>query len=194
MRVIAALLLAASLMAGCNSVKVQTGPATEEVRTERSNSTASGLRANFARNLEQAAQADKGLILRNFMDSASHRILGFGQQVAGEWHSGNRGRGEEISADEMRTVIDNTIRTERPVLDSYEDIIDYGISHLEEQRSYDDRVVEQFRQLRRRYEGIYSSVFFPNGTVADYEDTLTDQQLQLDSELRELDQTLATFR
>ncbi|HQL23884.1 MAG TPA: hypothetical protein PKY95_05645 [candidate division Zixibacteria bacterium] len=153
--------------AGCGAVRIETG-ATPEEETARSESQASALRRTWAQTFDQADRLRRADLLKTHLDSTSARLILVGRQFAGEWRDGNRGRGQVIPAEEFRRVIDNSIAKDRPILQAWEDNLEYGWEWVRDSSRFDSGRIGLFEEFVRHYYDVYSAVFLPQADAETY--------------------------
>ena len=90
------------------------------------------------------------------------------------------GRGQVVSDAEMRDVITNSNLTQQPLTQAYEESIDYGIEQIKLSQGIDPTLLKQLQDYRDHIYKVYNGVFFPKGTVTEYDGRLSD--LQTDGE------------
>ncbi len=185
--------LIAMLVAGGCGVKVQTGQTPDEA-VESSDRRADIMRREWASQLATASPLMKANMVATRIDSTAALFLGFGQQVIDEWLKANRGRGVEVPASEMREVVDAWIGTQRPIIDAHEDNINQGMREVEATSYFDRPILDKLRDMVRQYDAIYSAVFFPNGTVDDYNDALIRERTVLYELSEEVHRDLERYR
>ena len=172
-----------AVTAGC--VKIETGPETREQRTETSTLRARDFRVNWAGRFDPAEPARKADMLKNLVDTLSIRYINYGQRVVDEWSTGNAGRGTEIPDSEMREVVAQWNESEMPMLEAYEEVIEYSINDIKRTNHFDAQVLELFDRNIEMFYKVNSAVFYPSGTVDDYSYNLGElnadfQELSLD--------------
>jgi hypothetical protein len=161
--------------ASCSSIKIESGTTVEEMAA-KNEFRSKEIRGNWA---EQLARAEndgvRAIMVKAHIDSVSSMIRGYGYKVADEWRRGSAGRGEIIKDSEMRQVVDAWVAAQKPILQAYEDNMEYGINLLREKRNFGlltDEVGALFDSLALNYYDTYSTVFYPNRSVEDYENGL----------------------
>ncbi len=188
--VLAVALLGAGL--GCG-VRIQTGPASEEQQTERAEVTGKDQRISWKNRFDGASQRQRVVYLKFFIDSTSANYFQYGMNIADEWRKGEEGRKAEISADEMRQTIDNSIANQRPVLEANDDVVDYAMGRIKEDAFFDRATMDIISQLRDGYFSMYDVVFLPNGTREEYLDRLYAEQSRLQNLSKELEDDLGRY-
>jgi len=155
-------------IAGCG-VTIQTGPQTAEEATQSSEVQARTMRARWMNQLEAAQPVEKVTMLTVLIDSVSSLYTGYGYDVADQWRQGNEGRGENISDAEMREMVQRWTKTQQPLLQSYEDVIEFALEHIRKDNFFDETTDGLIMSLAEQFYEVYSRVFYPVGTLADYE-------------------------
>jgi hypothetical protein len=184
-------ILAVSL-AGCG-VRVQTGPASDEQQTERSEVTGKNQRIVWKNRFDAAPARQRLAFLKDYIDSTVANYFRFGQNIADEWRKGEEGRSEAISGDEMRRRIDATLTTQRPILEANDDVVDYAMGRIEEDRFFDRVTMEIVRRYRDGYFHVYDVVFLPAATRQEYLDRLYSEQSRLENLSREVGNDLGRY-
>ncbi|MBU0984435.1 MAG: hypothetical protein KKA42_11230 [candidate division Zixibacteria bacterium] len=185
-----ALLLAT---AGCSSINIQTGPPTVEEQKQHSSERGKGLRSEFANQLNSASPIMKARMVKQFTDSISARFIDFGYIVADEWQNREVQSGSPLSGATVRQWVDKMVERDRPVLDSYDDILEYGLDQIRLTERFDTRTLELFTKQREMYYEMCSAVFYPNGTREDYEDRLHAVEASVNQVSRDLTTDLSRY-
>lgn len=178
---------------GCAGIKVETGRTADE-EVAASETQASDMRRNFAQAFDAANEINRALLLKQHIDTVCSRLVSIGQQFAGEWRNGNQGRGQEIPADEMRQVIDNSITRDKPILKAWEDNLEYGWEYVRDSSRFDDQVIRVFDSMVQQYYSTYSAVFFPDSDVVEYSGGLDRVDIEMKNLSRDLDLALGRYR
>ena len=174
----------ALVMTGC--VNIQTGAETEEQLTQSSELRGRDFRVTWVNRFTGMAPVEKGQMYNDLIDSVSSVYLRYGFTIVGEWQKGNAGRGQLIPDAEMQKVVEASVRTQKPMFQSYEDALEYAYRQLDESGTYSASDMEIFKRHLDELYRIYSVVFYPSGTVDDYEMALRD----LESNQRSLSQSV----
>jgi hypothetical protein len=187
---IAAVILA---VAGCSAIKIETGRTAEE-QAAVSSSQASELRRNWARSFDSATETSKAALLKQHIDTTSARLVYIGRQFAREWDNGNRGRGAAIPAADFQRVIENSLAKDRPILQAWEDNLEYGWDWVRDSSRFDSRVKGLFGEMVDQYYDVSGVVLFPKGDVETYTADLDRVQDNTESLSRELAGELERYR
>jgi hypothetical protein len=163
-----ALLAFMGALAGCTSVKIQTGPPTDEEYTQQSEVQAKQLKSDWYQRLNGATPLDQLRLIRTFVDTTAARYLRFGENVADQWRQGNDSQPTPVPASDMRTAVDNTLKTDMPVIKAHEEILEYGVDEILRSGYFDPEIEKLLKQQRDLFYDVYSAVFYPSGTVDDY--------------------------
>jgi len=174
----------ALVMTGC--VNIQTGAETEEQLTQSSELRGRDFRVTWVNRFTGMTPVEKGQMYNDLIDSVSSVYLRYGFNIVGEWQKGNAGRGQLIPDAEMQKVVEASVRTQKPMFQSYEDALEYAYRQLDESGTYSASDMEIFKRHLDELYRIYSVVFYPSGTVDDYEMALRD----LESNQRSLSQSV----
>mgnify|MGYP000968223641 CR=1 FL=1 len=187
---LAALLI---VTAGCGSIKIETGRTAEEETIVRA-SEASELRRTWARSFDSAAEFDKAALLKQHIDSVSARLVYIGRQFAREWDNGNRGRGQVIPAADFQRIIENSVAKDRPILQAWEDNLEYGWEWVRDSSRFDSRVQGLFGEMVQQYYDVYNVVFYPRSDEKAYGAELDRAQDATESLSRQLARELDRYR
>ena len=181
------------LTMGCSSVRIQTGPPTEKQATAASEDRGQGMRSKWADQLGRARPMEKMWMVRQLIDSTGALLLRIGRQISQQWSEGEVGRGQEIPPDEMRGVIEASFRTDQPLLDAYDEMVDYGVDEVRLTRHFDETTIGYLTELRDHYDRIHGEVLYPSlGRVA-YEDNLLDLGYEAERLSAQLKQDLERY-
>jgi len=162
----------AVVLCGCQSIKIHTGPPTDDEATAQSADRGSQVRSEWADRLRRASVAQQAALLKNFVDSTSARYIRYGYQIADMWRDESDRRGTEIPVADIRQIIDASTSTDLPLFEAYEDVLEYGIDGIREARFFEPRTEELLIRYRDHYLEIYSAVFYPNGSQEEFESRL----------------------
>lgn len=185
---------AAIIAAGCSSIRIETGQTPEEAAAG-AESQASEVRRTFARAFDGATgEQVKAAMLKQLIDTSAARLITVGRSFAREWEAGNEGRGQVISADDFRQIIQNSIAKDQPILQAWEDNIEYGWEYVRDSSRFDERVKGKMRDLVDQYYGVYSAVFYPKTDVVEYREELYRVEEETWSVSRELQELLERSR
>ena len=124
------LLIAGLCLTGCG-VNIETGPPTADERSRTSEVRGKGVRSDWVNRFELATVSTKGMMFKTFVDSVSSRYIEYGYSVSDQWRQGNEGRGQEVSDTEMREMVARWTETEKPLIESYDDVVEYAIVRAE---------------------------------------------------------------
>ncbi|MBD3404447.1 hypothetical protein GF420_16265 [candidate division GN15 bacterium] len=186
-------LLAIIVMASAGCVKVETSSAGPEQRTQSAENTAADLRSDWARRLDGATGPETAGMLGRQVDAITSRYVDYSRRVADEWRKGNDGRGQPIPDTEMREFVQGWVSTEQPILTAHDDMVEYAYAQLREGREVDESTIEVTRRLIESYYELYTAVFFPTGTVVDYEYTVGEARSDIEEILTELELDLNRY-
>jgi len=184
-----------TLIIGCVSVScvnIETGQTPEEAR-ESSESKASSIRSEWATRFESAQPLERARLLAGFLDDISSRYIDYGYRVVDSWREAQEGKGGEIPANEMRRMVGKWTEKEKPVLRANEDNIEYGLQRFKDTGFFTQSSLDLMSQIVSQYYEIYNVVFLPGGTVDDYEDSLGQNQRQMESLLTDFKNELENY-
>ncbi|MCD6250557.1 MAG: hypothetical protein J7J98_09530 [candidate division Zixibacteria bacterium] len=178
-------------LCSCQSIKIRTGPPTDDEATVQSADRGSQVRSEWADRLRRATLPQQATLLKGFVDSTCARYIRFGYQIADTWRDESDRRGTEIPVADIRQMIDASTRTDLPLFEAYEDVLEYGIDGIREARFFQPRTEDLLIEYRDHYLEIYSAVFYPNGSQEEFESRLRmlrtrseDLSLKLEEELQ----------
>ncbi len=185
------LLIAA--LSGCG-VKIQTGPETPERAREAGETRGHDLKVTWAEQLRTADGIGKLTMTHSLIDSVIARYLGYGHEVTRQWREGTAGRNQEISDVEMRKVVAQWSLNDKPILEAYEDMIEYGVDEIEHAGQINSGPLDLLKSLREQFYKIYSAVFYPTGSPDQYEESLRDLETEAHRLSRDLHQQTESLR
>jgi|WetSurMetagenome_2_1015567.scaffolds.fasta_scaffold379722_2 hypothetical protein len=188
------MLLLAGMITGCSSVHIQTGPPTDSELTAQTEDSGRRFVATWADRLQNASPLQQADMLRFFMDSTTARYLRFGEQVNGTWRDEGKRRGSQVPVEEIRKMVERSTQIDLPMLEAYEDVLEYGVDLIKEQKSLEPSVAEKLIEYRDLYIEIYSGVFYPNGTREEYENLMQSLGVRAQEMSRELEISLDKLR
>jgi len=187
------LLIAGLCLTGCG-VNIETGPPTADERSRTSEVRGKGVRSDWVNRFELATLSSKGMMFKTFVDSVSSRYIEYGYSVSDQWRQGNEGRGQEVSDTEMREMVARWTETEKPLIESYDDVVEYAIERIRETGQFDQGTEDILQKMVDNYYKVYNSVFFPSGSVADYEYRLAQLQTGTEEISRQVQDALQVYR
>lgn len=176
-------IVSVTIITGC--VKIETGQTLEEA-TESNELRAKHIRSEWAVQLNNATPLQTAELVQMQVDSVAAMYLRYGFKIVDEWRKGNEGRGQLIEATEMRQVVDAWVASQRPILDAYEDNLEFGLGKIREYRFFDQKTLALFEKMGEQLYAVRSVVFYPNRDVEFYESRLTESQKASESLSREL--------
>lgn len=188
------LVFSLSLLAACSSVRIHTGPPTEKQATETSEERGRGLRSQWADQLGRAQAMDKIWMVRQFIDSTDALLIRIGRQIADQWNEGEIGRGRQIPASEMREVISASVSTDQPLLEAYDDMVDYGVQEVRRTNFFDQETINLLLDMRDHYDKTHGEVLYPGLDRPAYEDNLLTLTLEAERLSALLEQDLRRYR
>jgi uncharacterized protein YceK len=184
--------LAAALI-GCQSIKIHTGPPTDEESIAYSTERGSKIRSEWTDRLRGISVPQQAVLLKTFMDSTSASYMRYGFQIANKWRDESDRRGSEIPVADIRQMIENSTRTDLPLFEAYEDVLEYGLDGIRESRFFERRTEEMLLRYRDHYLDVYSAVFYPNGDREEFEDRLRTLQRQSENLSLDLEEVLRRY-
>lgn len=169
---------------GC--VKVQTGSETPDQLVDSAATRGRDFRVTWVNRFTGVTPIEKATMLRELVDSLSASYLRYGYNVARDWRSGNDVRGQLIPDSEIRQVIDKSNASQRPLMKAYEDVLEYSLQQIKESRFFRSDTEDLMQRHIDGFYEVHSSVFYPSGTVNDYEYRMDEARKAEESLGREL--------
>lgn len=182
-----------SLNVGCSAVKIETGQTREEA-VESSRERSSLVRSQWAQQVNAADPVGKVELLIGHVEATMERYFGFADEIKYQWQQAEDGRGQQVSSDEMRKMIEAWSVTQRPVLDANDDNLEYARRQALASNYFGPEFKERLDGLCDRYYDAYSSIFYPSGTLAAYSDGLLRAERELDRQIELTQDALASYR
>jgi len=177
-------------LAGC--ISIETGQTPEEA-VASSEARAGHIRSQWANRLNSATPREMADMLLDHVRDVTDRYLAYGADVASRWREGSSGRGQDISASEMREFVAAWIEAEKPLLTAWEENLEYGLERIVESGFYDETSRNLFQRLVDSYYDVYSVVFFPSSTAVDYESKLYRVKFERDRAIEDLENEVAKY-
>ena len=177
-------LLAVGFFAGC--VNIQTGSETPDQLEESAANRGKDFRVTWVNRFTGATPVEKADMLRDLVDSLSANYLRYGYKVAGDWRSGNEVRGQLIADSEIRDIIDRSNQSQQPLMKAYEDVMEYSLQQIKDSKFFGASTVTLMQDHIDQFYDVNSAVFYPSGTVDDYEYRLDGAKKAAESVSREL--------
>jgi len=185
-KIIFNLLLAAIITASSCGVKFETGQTKEEAQAS-SQITANKIKSDWARLINNSSPQEVGFHLKTHLENISIKLIEYGFRLAEKWQEGNEGRGSAIPDNEMRTVIENWISGDEPIINAWEDNIDYARQRLVEDGFYTQETTASFDKMIEHFNTVYNTVLFPEGDVFKYEDQLMVMKSETEKQIRKVE-------
>ena len=158
----------------CSSIHIKTGPPTDTELTQESEDRGRQLRIKWSDQLQQASPVQQASMMRSMIDSTTAQFVRFGYQVLDMWRTESDRRGTQLTAKEVREAIERTNQFDMPLLDAYEDVLEFGVELVISGKFFDSQVKDKLMDYRNLYYDVYSAVFFPSGGLEEYERKLVD--------------------
>jgi hypothetical protein len=181
-------------LSACSSIHIKTGPPTDEETMQQSEEQGRRFRVTWTDRLQKAGPVDRTEMMRGLLDTTTSRYLGFGHQIADWWRDENDRRGAEIPVEQVRPVVERSSQFDLPLLDAYEDVLEYGVQSVVEEKFFDDTAEQALIQYRDYYLEVYSAVFFPNGSLEEFRLRLQTLEAERDGLTRELSGQIDRYR
>lgn len=178
----------AAALTGCRSIKIHTGPPTDEEATQESADRGRQIRIEWANRLRTASVPEKASLMRTLVDSTSALYIRYGFRVANMWRDESDRRGVEVPVADIRQMVEVSNQTEEPILEAFEDVLEYGIAEILESRYFEPDFEAMLTGFRDHFLQVRSAVFYPNGSREDFElrlHTLRTRTEELSLELAE---------
>lgn len=151
----------------CSSIKIETGQTTEEA-TESSAEQASRMRSEWADFISRTPQSKRPEQMREIVRRAMATYQNFGRQILNLWEEGEKGRGEKVSAEEIRERLDGWLAPQQPVLKAYDDMFEYTYDQLKKEFPDNYDLLNGAKKLSKFYYNAYPAFFYPTETVDEY--------------------------
>jgi hypothetical protein len=174
------MLVVGALLFSCSSIKIETGRTPEEA-VESAEVRAKQIRSDWANRFQQATPLEMARLVSHHVDSVSSWYVAFGFEVVKQWHEGNTGRGENVPDREMREVVAVWTEKQQPILAAYEDNLEYGLEQIKETGYFGQDFFDLLSEFADQYYKVYSAVFYPSGSVEEYEETLNRVKYETES-------------
>jgi len=182
------------VLSACSSVHIKTGPPTDEETLQQSEEQGRRFRVTWTERLQKAGPVDRAEMMRALLDSTTSRFLRLGHQIADWWRDENDRRGVRIPAEQVRPAVERSSQFDLPLLEAYEDIMEYGVQTVLEENFFDETTEQALTRYRDHYHDVYSTVFFPNGTVEEYRLLLQTLEARTQSLSRDLEDQIVRYR
>lgn len=167
-------LLPTIMVLACSSIHIKTGPPTDTELTQESEDRGRQLRIKWSDRLQQASPVQQASMMRSMIDSTTAQFVRFGYQVLDMWRTESDRRGTQLTAKEVREAIERTNQFDMPLLDAYEDVLEFGVELVISDKFFDSQVKDRLMDYRNLYYDVYNAVFLPNGGLEEYERKLRD--------------------
>jgi hypothetical protein len=158
----------------CSSIHIQTGPPTDTELTQESEDRGRQLRIKWSDQLQQASPVQQASMMRSMIDSTTAQFVRFGYSVLDMWRTESNRRGSQLTAKEVREAIERSNQFDMPLLDAYEDVLEFGVELVTSGSFFDSPFKDKLTDYRNLYYDVYNAVFFPDGGLEDYERKLGD--------------------
>jgi hypothetical protein len=174
-------------------VKIETGQTTEEA-VESSRERGSLIRSQWAQQVDAAEPVGMVDLLISHVEGVTERYFGFADEVKYQWQQAEEGRGQQVSSEEMREMIDAWSVRQRPILDANDDNLEYARRQALASNLFGPDFKERLDGLCDQYYSAYSTIFYPTGTLEEYADDILQAQRELDQVIEMTQGALATYR
>jgi hypothetical protein len=172
-------------------VKIEKGTPAEA--TETSEMRASNARSDWANRILDATPVGVVELLVQHVEGVTRSYVDFGHEIADEWESGERGRGEPLPAAEIRRLITAWTEPEQPILKANDDNLEFAYMTARESAYFDASTLEALSRLVGGYYGVYDAVFLPSGTREEYVDRLWAAEREVDRAADEVREELRRY-
>jgi len=176
----------AILLAVFGCVNVQTGSESPDQLEDSAANRGRDFRVTWVNRFTGVTPIEKATMLRELVDSLSASYLRYGYDVARDWRSGNDVRGQLIQDSEIRQVIDKSNASQRPLMKAYEDVLEYSLQQIKESKFFGSDTEDLMQKHIDGFYEVHSSVFYPSGTVNDYEYRMDEARKAEESLSRQL--------
>jgi len=163
----------------CSSINIKTGPPTDVELTQQSEDRGRDFRIRWSDQLQQASPVQQATMMRSMLDSTTAQFVRFGYQVLDMWRTESADRGVQLTPDEVRAAIEQANQFDLPLLEAYEDVLEFGIDLIVSGSFFDSPAKDRFTEYRNLYYDVYNAVFYPKGALEDYGRLLQDTEVQI---------------
>jgi len=174
----------AIVLASCSSIKIESGTPREQ--TENNEAYASDIRTDFAQQINSVEPDGQLKYLIDYAEFVGGNIVNYGAAMAQQWYEGEEGRGEVITDEEMRGLIDRSIASEKPIMRAWEDNLEYGYRVILDGEFFRPPMLESIQALIDSYYDLHSAVTLPNGSPEDYEDRIDETRRAFERRIRDI--------
>jgi hypothetical protein len=92
----------------------------------------------------------------------------------------------------MRETVARWNKTQQPVLKANEDVLEYGVEQIVRSGAFGQPVLEPVNRLRDQYYQVYSAVFFPKGSVEEYQQTVQAAKGEIEQRSLDLERAMGS--
>jgi len=181
-----------ALSAGC--VKVHFEPETKQQQSDAAVLQGKDMRGQWAERLRAESTAQKLRTTKTFVDSVISQYLRYGDLVAERWRAGNQSQPQRMTDLDVRTMVSKGTEAQQPLFKAYEDMLEYAIEQIKLAREADDSTMTLMTKYGDHLYETYSAVFFPTGTVEQFEEKLYQLQQRGHEISDDLEQSLQVYR
>lgn len=167
-----AALLAAFLLVGCTSVKINTGPPTDEESTARSDTQAREFKTDWYSRLSHADPMGKVSLMNELINQLAVGYIRYGHNVADIWRDAQRDAGVPVPASDIIQMIERSTATDQPMIQAQTDMVEYGINEIVTNGVFRPEFIDDLNDYRDFFNEVYNGVFLPSGTLPDYLENL----------------------
>lgn len=182
-------LLAGATLLSCGAVRIETGASQEETTASNSD-RASQYKRDWVSIFNSYGLKEQISFLQRHVDSTAAKYQDFGESIVAQWREGTEGRGRAISDEEMRVIVDKWIATQKPYLTANDDILEYGITRLKERPDMFSDIIPAIEELAGRYYDCSGAIFYPSGTVEQFENRIIENISRLQESSEKLNRLL----
>ncbi len=194
MRVVVLVVLTGWFGLICGCVKVHFEPETKQQQTDASVVQSKDMRGQWAERLRAATTGGRLRMTKSLVDSVVSQYLKFGDQVAERWRAGNQSQPQPMTDTDVRAMIAKGTETQQPMFKAYEDMFEYSLEEMKLSREVDDSTIALMAKHGDYLYETYSAVFFPTGTVEQYEEKLYQLGRQGNDLRDELERSMQVYR
>lgn len=185
------LLLGLVAFGGCSSIKIETGETPEE-KNESTQEQARQFRVRWSSDFERASELRKVELLIAHVQRMENWYQQLGDTLTHRWQQGNIGRGEPISASEMSQIVENSLAPHKPMLNAWDEMIEYGVRRISELKYFAPDVLTQIDALVDQFYKFSSVVRYPSGEFVDYDQKIRIEAQDFDGKMTDLQTWLKT--
>lgn len=169
---VTALLLALSAVLPAGCVKVQFEPETRQQQTDTATLQSKEMRSRWAERISRETTGQRLWSARGLVDSVTVQYLLFGNMVAERWRAANQSQTQPMTDTDARAMVSKGTEAQQPMFKAYEDMFEFALEQIKLTREVDDSTLSLLTKYGDYLYESYSDVFYPTGTVEQYEEKM----------------------